>query len=483
LGEKVMAAPWEKYQETSSGPWDNYATNTPATPEKINPTDGMSTGERLLAGVGKGMVDLGRGIGQRVGLVSQKDIDEAKALDAPLMDTTAGKVGNVAGQVAAFAPTALIPGANTAAGATLIGAGTGALQPTATGESVGTNAAFGAVGGFAGNKLGKAIGNAVSKKVTANATKKAQNVTKDAALKEIQEAGFDVPRSLYNPTFLSNRVESFGGKAAINQQASANNQEVVNSFARKALGVSDDTPLSISTVETVRKSAYKPYEEVAAISNDAKNALRDLKQYRADAKGWFNAYNRSARPDDLAKAQEFDQLANEAEKIIDGYAREAGNPALLSELVKARQTIAKTYTVERAMNRATGDIDARVLGRLFDKGKPLSDGLDVAGKFAAAFPQVAKPTSQSAGAGISALEPMSSAGYAVAGQLATGNPMGLIAGGVPLLRGPARSLALSRVMQSQPKYGGLLLNSANAARPALPYAGAIGGGLLGANYQ
>jgi hypothetical protein len=53
------------------------------------------------------------------------------------MNTGAGFGGNIAGNVAALLPTALIPGANTLAGAGAIGAVTGALQPSAsTGETV-----------------------------------------------------------------------------------------------------------------------------------------------------------------------------------------------------------------------------------------------------------------------------------------------------------------------------------------------------------
>jgi hypothetical protein len=446
----------------------------------VNPTEGNNFAENALIGVGKGMTDIYQGGKQALGYATEQDVAEKRALDAPLMDTAGGNVGNIVGQAAALAPTVLIPGANTYAGAALIGAGTGAFQPVGEGESRLVNAGLGAAGGVAGQKVGNVISKKIGDKVATQAMLKSQNATRDATLKASQDAGFDIPRSMYKPTFMSNRIESLGGKAAVKQQASANNQSVVNSFARKALGLPDDAPLSISAVEGVRKSAYKPYEEIADMSAGAKNALKDLKQYRAEAKGWFNAYNRSARPDDLAKAQDLQQLADVAESVIDDYAKSAGRPELLGQLADARKTIAKTYTIERAMNRATGDINPRVLGRLFEKGKPLSDGLDEIGRFASAFPQISQPTSQSAGAGISALEPVSGAIYGMAGQAISGNPAGVLAGGIPLLRGPARSLALSEMMKSQPQYGGILMNSANRVAPALPYLGTYGG-ILGAN--
>jgi hypothetical protein len=470
-----MANPFDKFDEIapSSNPFDQFDIE----PAKV--TDGMSTTQQLLAGIGKGMVDLGRGAGQALGIVSDKEIADARALDEDLMSTGAGKVGNVVGQIASAAPAMLIPGANTYAGATLVGAATGALQPVTGDESRLTNTALGAAGGVAGQKLGNVIGNTVSNKVAQNALLKSRNATKDASLQAGMEAGYTVPRSLYNPTFLSNRIESIGGKAATLQQASIENQQVTDNLFRKAFDLPEDAPLSIGTLEKVRKQAYEPYKAVSELSPGASKTLQELKQARADATAWYNSYNRSANPEHLTKAKEFQEVAEIAEEVLEDYAKAGGKPELIGELRKARKTIAKTYTGERALNRATGNVNANVLGRLYEKGKPLSDGLDQIGRFATAFPKVAR--SNQDGAGISALEPLSSAMYAGLGQMATGNPAGLLAGGLPLLRTPARSLALSRLMQKPPSYGGNMLRLANDRPNLLPNAGVIGGGLLGAN--
>lgn len=126
-----------------------------------DPTSGMSGLEKFGAGAGKAFVDIGRGVGQILGLKDQASIDEAKKLDAPLMKTGAGMAGNIAGNVAAFAPTALIPGANTLTGAGLVGAGMGSLAPTATGESRASNMFISGAGGVAGQGIANAIGRAV----------------------------------------------------------------------------------------------------------------------------------------------------------------------------------------------------------------------------------------------------------------------------------------------------------------------------------
>jgi hypothetical protein len=493
--EPPKAKPWERYQDTSQGnnkpnyfdkfdeaPRGNYFDQFDETkPDQYtDPTADMTTTQKVLAGVGKGMTDLARGAGQMLGVVSEEDIKRARELDAPLMKTTAGKVGNFAGQAV---PAMLIPGVNSYVGASLVGGGLGALQPTVKGESRALNTGFGALGGVIGQKVGNVASNAITKKVANNALLKAQNATRDATLQASSKAGFKVPRSLYNPSVLSNSLESFGGKAATLQEASAHNQKIINNITRNALGLPDNTPLSTGTLDKVRQQAYKPYQEVAGISKGAKNALEALKQAKSDANAWFNSYNRSANPEHLIKAKDFQETADIAESVLEDYAKQANKPELVKELMKARQTIAKTYTVERAMNKGTGDIDARVLGRLYDKNKPLSDGLDVIGRFRTSFPKAAQPTQQSAGAGISALEPISSAAYGLAGSIATGSPTGFLAAGIPLLRSPVRSLVLSKAMQKVPSYGGGVLNLANTTSPLLPYLGARTGGLLSANYD
>lgn len=125
-----------------------------------DPTAGMGPGELALAGWGKSFVDLGRGTGQMIGDVAEgvgmdrpkwsptaADIEQARRLDEPLMDTGPGSAGNFAGNVATFAPLALVPGANTITGGALLGGGAGAIQPVGEGESRAVNAALGGAAG------------------------------------------------------------------------------------------------------------------------------------------------------------------------------------------------------------------------------------------------------------------------------------------------------------------------------------------------
>lgn len=123
-------------------------------PKKLDPTEGMSFGEKALAGAGGAFMNLLNGGGQILGLVDQAAVDEEKRLAAPLMDTGGGMVGNVGANML----TALIPGGNTVKGAALIGAGLSALQPTATGESRLNNTLIGGGLGAGGALAAKGIG-------------------------------------------------------------------------------------------------------------------------------------------------------------------------------------------------------------------------------------------------------------------------------------------------------------------------------------
>ena len=125
------------------------AVIAPAPVQSVDPTDGMSGFQKFAAGAGKAVYDVGRGAGQMLGIVSQKDIDEARRLDGPLMNTGAGTAGNIVGNVAIALPTAFIPGVNTVTGGAAVGAGLSALQPTSGDDSRLRNMTIGAIGGAA----------------------------------------------------------------------------------------------------------------------------------------------------------------------------------------------------------------------------------------------------------------------------------------------------------------------------------------------
>lgn len=124
---------------------------------KADATEGMSTLDKFRAGLGKSIVDTGRGLGQLVGAVDRNEVADSRRIDSDLMKTTAGKVGNFTGQVATTVPLAFVPGANTLKGAALIGALQGLAAPsTSTGETA-QNMTIGGTAGPAGLLAGRGL--------------------------------------------------------------------------------------------------------------------------------------------------------------------------------------------------------------------------------------------------------------------------------------------------------------------------------------
>lgn len=210
--------------------------SAPAAAEKpINPTDDMTTMQKVLAGAGKAMTDAGRGVGQMIGLVDQKDIDEAKRLDATLMNTGAGTAGNILGNVATLAPSAFIPGANTVRGAALINSIAGGIITPGTAEERGQAALFGGAGGAAGIGAGKLISAAgrAAKAATAPLTESGRNrIVGEVMRRAAGENVDDVIGKLRGATELvpgsvptAAEVAESGGIASLQRAMAASNPE------------------------------------------------------------------------------------------------------------------------------------------------------------------------------------------------------------------------------------------------------------------
>lgn len=409
-----------------------------ATPD---PTAGAGAGQNFLAGIGRGMTSAGRALLQGIskvtgadsvgaGLVKQSDIDEANRLEAPLLATTAGRIGSAIGNAAIAAPAALIPGANTYAGAALIGAGTGgALTEGGASERL-KGALGGAVGGAAGKGLGDLLGWAVPKAVGALSNSRASaqlaNAQRDAAAQATKEAGYVLPPSDVNPSLLNEALGGLSGKIKTAQVASQRNQDVTNSLAKKALGIADDAPINIEALNAARQQAGQVYEAVKGLGTikadstytKALDALKSqyegaAKDFPGLAKGEVTSLVDSLKQPEFAASSAVDAIkvlretadkafrtgdsglgkaaksaASEMESLLERNIQASGAPAdLLSAFREARKTIAKTYTVQKALNDQTGDVSAQILASQLKKGKPLSGELETIAQAASAFPK------------------------------------------------------------------------------------------------
>lgn len=293
-----------------------------------------------------------------------------------------------------------------------------------------------------------------------------------AAAQAARDAGYVIPPTQAKPTLFNRAVEGLGGKLTVAQNASAKNQEVTTSLAKQAIGLTDDAKLSTETLDGLRKEAGKAYDAVAKAgtfnasganlpasvnvktsidpliggkvqSVDSAELVRAWKQANHDATAYYRAYGRDANPETLAKAK---AAASSAKSIDDFLAKNleaAGQSDLLQALKAARVQIAKTHTVEAALNPATGNVDAQKLAQMLKKDKPLSGELRKAAEFATAFPKAAQPVER-----MGSLPQTSPLDWAAAGSVsaATANP--LMMAGV-LARPAARATALSPMVQNR----------------------------------
>ncbi len=360
-------------------------------------------------------------------------------------------------------------GAKGATGALIRAAGGGTTGAISAGmvnpEDAGTGAIIGAaapgvikVAGDAGTLLG----NKLSAKYADKLAKFNRGAPMRETLKESIEAGYVIPPNMVNPSTKNAIIESFSGKQATSQIASVKNQEITEKLVRKALNLADDAPITVDELNKIRKLEGKAYADIAKLPvrpaqkgntltntpeipefNPAK-AVEDLKDARANAQAWYRTYNGpNHHPDDLAKAKQFESVAKSLEKQIDDHAKSFGNDELLGALRDARKQIAKTYTVERALNDATGTVNAKVIGKLYDKGKPLSDGLETVGRFASGFPSVAQAPQQMGSPAAHNLRSIASM-LAGGGGMASLGPAGIAAAAIPFAVGPASRALMFR---------------------------------------
>jgi len=491
-----MSGPWEDFAQ--SGPWDDFKPRGVLQPEaKADPTADMSTADKFLAATGSGIASVGRAVGlggvlSKFGLPGTKA--EADAIDAPLLNTTAGKVGRLVGNTAAVAPAMFIPGANTYAGATLVGAGVGGLTTEGDLSDRAKAAAFGALGGAAGKGVvdagGKIASRFLNSKTAEVAANKATNATRDATLAAGRQAGYVVTPSQAGAGGIVNKIaEGLGGKIKTQQLASLKNQAVTDRLVRKSLGLADDAPLTPETLSAVRQQAGQAYEALRGIGTvsadaDFKLALQQASKQTQGASRSFPGLVKANPVDDIVKAldqPQFDAgdaidavrvlrdqadgfytsgdkasgkaikgIANALEDSLERAAQQTGSPELVNAFREARKTIAKTYTVQSALG--AGSVNAQKLASQLTKGKPLSGELKQVAQFSQAFPKATQ-----SGVDVPAFSPL---------DVFSGG-MGVGMGSAPLVVATA-SRPIARSMVLNPVYQRAMVNPAPYKVGVLP---------------
>lgn len=386
------------------------------------------------------------------------------------------QVGSIVGQTAPFLAGSSIGQIPSFAQKVQTGIKTGLLSGLATPEETGLNTEDfinakgqnltiqGALGGFlpvAGAASSKLVG---ALRGTPLSPQMAQ------AVEKARETGYTVPPTQAGGGIINRALEGMAGKASTLQEASVRNQNITNKLATKSLGLPEDTVLTPEVLGTIREDAGKAYDAIASLPKkaavsaeplmnraatleiDPKKMVYDLRVARKEADSYYNAYARSADPEHLTRAKAAKSLATKLEDDLEKYASDMGKEDLLPKLRDARQLIAKTYTVENAMNKTTGTVDAKELAKRLQKGKPMSDELKQIAEFGQAFPKASqRPEIIGGTIGISPLDYAAASITGGASMLGGSNKetTGAATLAALLARPAARRLVLSAPMQNR----------------------------------
>ena len=307
----------------------------------------MSTLERGLAGIGQGMVNVGRQVGNIFGMISDEEMEQYRQLDAPLLETTAGKVGSVIGEVASLAPVAggLVGAAGKAASSAIPALRTAAAaRPIRAGAAVGAaeGALEGAVIGGPDNRgLGAGVG-AIAGGLTGGILPMIAHgfVKPTAEAKQLMDMGVDLTPGQMDPTTWWNRFEQAAtdtmpkmfGEARTSGQRQAS--EIFLQQARPPGSPevpTGDMRQMLSDVYDQYKPAYDKLKNIpvdpdvqAQIKVGFKEAAEDLEVLAGDEQ----------------RASVAKYLANQASKLT-GRAAKAG------DLLSVRSSIRKAITKAR----------------------------------------------------------------------------------------------------------------------------------------
>lgn len=375
--------PWTKYQQQpapSDGPWTKYgAQGSPqqspvpsAQPqETYDPTEGMSTFQKVAAGVGKSIYDTGRGIGQLVGLESPQDIKDAAELDAPLARTTAGKVGDFAGQAGQM----LIPVGDAAkalsfagkaapfVGAALRGAAFAGAQPVQEGQSRAVNALEGGALGAAGQGVSALAG------AGAKAAASAVSPIKQAAMQVAEKYGIPLhlsqvtdSKALKTLASAAKYLPFAGNKAAADAQQGAFNRALSNQIGQNSDSLTDEV------LSKAAQQIGQGYDDLFGRNTVSLNAQ--------DVTKLTNLINGATK---LAGKDVGDVVGNHVDEIIGNLDQDGSMPGRLYQAIRTDQLLPAENSAQPALgyylrqvrsvlqgaaNRSMGPQDAAELAKL-----------------------------------------------------------------------------------------------------------------------
>jgi hypothetical protein len=271
------------------------------------------------------------------------------------------------------------------------------------------------------------------------------------------DQGAVLPPTQVNPTILNKLLEGYSGKDQTKQLASIKNQNLVNEQARKTLNLAPDTEITPLVLQQFRDQKGLAYDalranptyyadkqffaelnkETAKLQSmktlDVKtelDLLNNLKVMNFTGDELVNSIKRlrdrsktnssalaSSENKELGQAQKF--AAQQLEALAERNLTNFNQPDVMKNFRQARQDIAKSYNIEKALNAASGDVSAANLGTLAKQGKIVPAELQTLANAAATYPNAFQNVARIGSVpGISPVDVIPAAAAAVA----TSNP-------------------------------------------------------------
>ena len=306
-------------------------------------------------------------------------------------------------------------------------------------------------------------------------------------LKEAQAEGYVVPTSSANPSSGSRGVleGAVGGKPRMQQEASFKNQQVTNTLAARSLGLPEGTVITHDVLAGVRRQAGDAYSVLensgvivptVVFRRDLSNAIKDLKKVTDDFSVFKKADNSvneviaiaeglnkpTFHADSVVTATKllrdeastafrngqaqvgnaYRNISKALEDAAEAHLTRVGNPQAVQAFRDARVQIAKSYSIEKALD-GDGFVSAAKLKGQRSKGEPLTGELDLIARFNEQFPQssrVFKETPIKIGR-LSGMLGAGGGGAALAGEPVAGALIAASALGGPLVRNALLSKA------------------------------------------
>lgn len=213
---QALAAQYTPAPHTAVQPLPQSYLSDPNTPEaraknaaweaQFGPTSGQSAFSLARAGVGQGMTNVVRHVGNLVGLESDQGIRNAKELDAPLLNTLPGRLGAIGGETSLIVPATM--GGEMAAGTTALGTRILA-SPVLTGtlEGAGIGATMGDPGERAKSALVGALSGAAVPAATAIGKRLAYGLKRTPEAQLLLDQGVSLTPGQMNPKGSMNLIE------------------------------------------------------------------------------------------------------------------------------------------------------------------------------------------------------------------------------------------------------------------------------------